>query len=176
MLAIILFPSCTMILSTNYPGSSEKSLPKEWLGKYEVITTSPFPEKKDSAQPDKKYAIIESTRITWKTSDGDKIYSLNDSLRYSVMYSQSRYLSLLMPQGLYAVFKVIKKADTLELYSMSSDDEPKKGELNKYFGKVEKIKKGEDEYFKVTIIEKKLNAYFKSPIPSKEPTRLVSVK
>src|SRR6478672_1261870 len=96
VLFLLLFSSCTMILSTNYPGSPEKSLPKEWLGKYEVITASPFPEKKDSTQPDKEYAIIESTRVTWKTSDGDKIYSLNDSLRCSVMYGQSRYLSLLM--------------------------------------------------------------------------------
>lgn len=176
VLAFLLFSSCTTILSTNIPGKPEKSLPKEWLGRYEVFADSKMPERKDSAKLEKEYAVIENTRITWKTSDGDKIYSLDDSLRYSVIYGQSSYLSLLMPQGLYAVFKVIKNADTLELYSLSSDDEPKKPELNKYFGNVEKVKKEKDEYYKVTIIEKKLDAYFKSSIPSKEATRLVPVK
>jgi hypothetical protein len=176
VLTMLLFSSCTMILSTNIPGKPEKSLPKEWWGKYEVVTESKMPERKDSAKSEKEYAIIESTRITWRTSDGDKIYSLDDSLRYSVIYGQSRYISLLMPQGVYAIFKVVKKADTLELYSLSSDDEPKKSDLNKYFTKVEKIKKGEDEYYRVTIIEKKLEAYFKSAIPSKEATKLVPVK
>ena len=173
---LFLFSSCTMILSTNIPGKAEKSLPKEWWGKYEVFADSKMPERKDSAILEKEYAIIESTKITWKTSDGEKIYSLDDSLRYSVIYGQSRYISLLLPQGVYAVFKVIKNADTLALYSLSSDDEPKKSDLNKYFDKVEKIKKGEDEYYKVTILEKKLEAYFKSAIPSKEATKLVLVK
>ena len=174
--SLLLFSSCTMILTTNIPGKSERSLPKEWWGRYEIITESKMPERKDSAQPEKEYATIESDRIMWQSSDGTKIYSLDDSLRYSVIYGQNRYLSLLLPQGLYAVFKVIKKADTLELYSLSSDEEPKKSELNKYFGKVEKIKKGEDEYYKATIIEKKLDAYFKSSIPSKKAIRLVPVK
>ena len=174
--SVVLFSSCTMILSTNIPGKPEKSLPKEWLGKYEVITVSPLPDRKDSAQSEKEFATIESNRVIWNSSDGTKIYSLDDSLRYSVIYGQSRYVSLLMPQGLYAVFKVLKKADTLELYSLSADDEVKKAELNRYFADVDKIKKGEDEYYKVTIIEKKLDAYFKSSIPSKEVTKLVPVK
>jgi len=176
VLALVLFSSCTMVLSTNIPGKSEKSLPKEWLGKYEVISASYFPENRDSAQQEKEYATIETNRIIWESRDGTKIYTLNDSLRYSVIYGQSRYLSLLMPQGLYAVFKVIKNGDTLELYSLSSEDEPKKAELNKYFSKVEKVKKGDDEYYKVTIVEKKLDAYFKSSIPSKDVTKLVPVK
>jgi hypothetical protein len=176
VLALVLFSSCTMILSTNIPGKPEKSLPKEWWGKYEVFTDSKMPERKDSAILEKEYAIIEGTRITWKTGDEEKTYSLDDSLRYSVIYGQGRYISLLLPQGVYAVFKVIKNADTLELYSLSSDDEPKKADLNKYFSKVEKIKKGEDEYYRVTIVEKKLDAYFKSAIPSKEATKLVLVK
>ncbi|SRR5258706_1535439 len=175
-LAVVLFSSCAMILSTNVPGKQEKSLPKEWLGKYEVISAPYFPEKRDTTQPQKEFATIESNRIIWESRDGTRIYSLTDSLRYSVMYGQSRYLSLLMPQGLYAVFKVVKNVDTLELYSMSAEDEPKKMELNRYFDKVEKMKKGEDEYFKVTIIEKKLDAYFKSTIPSKDVTKLIPAK
>ncbi|MFI5128675.1 MAG: hypothetical protein ACHQFX_01740 [Chitinophagales bacterium] len=173
---LVLFSSCTIILSTNIPGKSEKLLPKEWLGKYEVISASVFPEKRDSAQHEKEYATIEANRIIWESRDGVKTYSLNDSLRYSVISGQSKYISLLMPQGLYAVFKVIKNADTLELYSLSSEDEPKKAELNKYFSKVEKMKKGDDEYYKVTIVEKKLDAYFKSSIPSKDVIKLVPVR
>jgi hypothetical protein len=147
VLALVLFSSCTMILSTNIPGSSSTSLPKEWLGKYEVVSTSPFPEKKDSTKPEKEYATIESTRITWESNDGNKVYSLDDSLRYSV-YGQNRFISLLMPQGLYAVFKVIKNGASLELYSLSSDEEPKKADLNKYFDKVEKKSDEGDAYYK----------------------------
>ena len=173
---LIVLSSCTMILSTNVPGKQEKSLPKEWIGRYKIISSPYFPEKRDTAQHEKEYAIFESDRIIWEGADGTKVYSLADSLKYSVIYGQSRYLSLLMPQGLYAVFKVIKKDDGLELYSMSSDDEPRKGELNKYFAKVEKMKKHEDEYYRVTIVDKKLDAYFKSSIPSKDVTKLVLVK
>ncbi len=176
ILAVILFSSCTMILATRYPGNPGKTLPKEWLGKYEVISVSPIPDKRDTGQSEKEYAIVESTRVTWKSAEGDKVYSLSDSLKYSVMPDQSQYLSVLMAQGLYAVFKVIKNGDALELYSISCDDEPKKSELNKYFKDVQKIKKGDDEYYKVTLVEKKLDAFFKSSIASKEITRLVPVK
>jgi hypothetical protein len=174
LLTFVLFSSCTMILSTNYPGNSEKTLPKEWLGKYEIISPTLFPETKDSTKTGKKFARIESNRIIWTTNEGDKVYSLDDSLRYSV-HNQNRYISLLMPQGLYAVFKVIKTGASLELYSLSSEEEPKKADLNKYFAKVEKKSDEGDEYYKVTIIEKKLDAFFKSSIPSKAPTKLVPV-
>ena len=174
---VCLYSSCTLILSTNVPGKPEKSLPPEWLGKYEVITPSPFPEKKDTSEhPEKEYATIESTKITWRTNDGDKVFSLADSLRYSMIPGEGRFLSLLMPQGLYAIFKVVKNADTLEFHSLCSDDDIKKIDLNKYFDKIEKINKGEDEYYKVTIVDKKLGAYFKSAIPSKEITKLVPVR
>jgi hypothetical protein len=172
VMALLLFASCTMILSTNYPGSSEKSMPDEWLGRYEVNSPSLFPEKKDSAKTEKKYASIENNRISWTTNDENKIYTLGDSLSYST-YDQNRYISFLMPQGLYAVFKVIKNGATLELYSMSSEEEPKKTELNKYFDKVEKKSEDGDDYYKVTIIDKKLDAFFKSPVPSKEPIKLI---
>jgi hypothetical protein len=124
-LGLIVLSACTTILSTNIPGKAEQTLPAEWLGKYEVITPSPLPDKRDSANTEKEFAIIESTRITWKSVDGDKVFSLNDSLKYSVMHGESRYLSLLMPQGLYAVFKVRRNADTLELHSLSADDDIK---------------------------------------------------
>lgn len=176
-LIISLYSSCTMILSTNVPGKQEKTLPKEWLGKYEVVSATHFSDKRDSVPSEKEYAIIESTRITYKGTDETKIFSLDDSLKYSVIYGQSRYLSLLMPQGLYAIFKVVKNADTLVLYSLSSDNEEiKKADLTKYFQDVEKIKRQDDEYYRVSIVEKKLDPYFKSPIPSKEPIKLVMVK
>src|SRR5690349_2971704 len=105
--------SCTMILSTNVPGKPEQVLPKEWLGKYEILTESYMPSKRDSVKPEKQFATIESTRVIWESDEGTKIYSLKDSLRYSVIYGQGRFLSLLMPQGLYAVFKVIKNGNDL---------------------------------------------------------------
>lgn len=176
-LIIFLFSSCTMILSTNIPGKPEKSLPKEWLGKYEVVSATHFSDKRDSVPSEKEYATIESTRIIYTGVDETKIFLLDDSLKYSVIYGQSRYLSLLMPQGLYAVFKVVKNVDTLVLYSLSSDNEEiKKADLNKYFQDVEKIKRQDDEYYRVSVVEKKLDAYFKSSIPSKEPIKLVLMK
>lgn len=114
-LALLFFASCTQVLSTNYPGKSEKSLPKEWLGSYEVVFTSPFPDKKDSSKPEREFARIESDRITWTGRDASKVYSLNDSLRYSV-YDHNGYISLLMSEGLYAVFKVTHIGDTLALF------------------------------------------------------------
>jgi len=175
-LGLVVLSSCTMILSTNIPGKQQQTLPAEWLGKYEVITASLLPDKRDSANNEKEFAIIESTRITWKSVDGDKIFSLKDSLRYSAIDGGSRYLSLLMPQGLFAVFKVIIKADTLELHSLSADDDIKKSELNRYFDNVERLKSGDEEYYKVTIADKKLDGYFKTAIPSKEITKLVKVR
>jgi hypothetical protein len=175
--AILVFSSCTMILSTNVPGKTETSLPKEWLGKYEVMSEARMPDRKDSTKAEKEFATIESNRITWESTDGIKVFSLGDSLRYSVIYGQSRYLSLLMPQGLYAVFKVEKKDGTLELYSLSSDDEEiRKSDLNEYFDNIEKMKENEQQYYKVTIVDKKLDAYFKSKVPSGEVTKLVPVK
>jgi len=166
-----------MILSTNIPGKTEKILPREWWGKYEVVSESKMPDKRDSVKTVKDYVTIDSNRITWTSADETKSYSLNDSLNYSAIYGQSRYLSLLMPEGLYAVFKVVKKSDTLQLFSISSDnDEVKKSELTQYFSKVEKIKTPADAYYKVTIIEKNLDAYFQSGIPSKEATKLVPVR
>ena len=174
-LALLLFASCTQVLSTNYPGKSEKSLPKEWQGNYEVVFTSPFPDKKDSSKPEREFARIESDRITWTGRDASKVYSLNDSLRYSV-YDHNGYISLLMPEGLYAVFKVTHIGDTLALASMSTDEEPKKADLVKYFKDVEKKSSQGDDYYQVTIIEKKLDTYFKSSIPSKDPLKLVPVR
>jgi hypothetical protein len=175
--ALLVFSSCTMILSTNVPGKAETSLPKEWLGKYEVISEARMPDRKDSTKAEKEFATIENNRITWESVDGIKVFSLGDSLRYSVVYGQSRYLSLLMPQGLYAVFKVEKKEGMLELYSLSSDDEDlKKWDLYDYFNNIEKMKGDEQQYYKVTIVDKKLDAYFKSKVPSGEVTKLVPVK
>jgi phosphoenolpyruvate carboxylase len=93
-----------------------------------------------------------------------------------VIAGQGRYLSLLMPQGLYAVFKVVKRSDTLELHALSADDDIKKADLNKYFDKIEKVNRDDEEYYKVTIVDKKLEPYFKSTIPSKEITKLVLVR
>ena len=73
---MVLGSSCTIILSTNIPGKAEKSLPDEWLGKYEVISASPLPDKRDSANSEKEYAIIESNGITWQSNDGDKRFSV----------------------------------------------------------------------------------------------------
>ena len=173
LLLLCFFSSCTMILSTTIPGKPEKTLPREWWGKYEVIAESPMPDKRDSVKHDKEIAVIDSNHITWQNSDGVKTFSLDDSLRYSVIYGQSRYLSLLMPQGLYAIFKVVKTRDTLNLYSLSSDADIKKTELNKYFENVDKIQTGDDEFYRVTLVEKKLDAYFKSGIPSKQVIKLV---
>jgi hypothetical protein len=175
--ALVVFSSCTMILSTNVPGKIESSLPEEWLGKYEVISEARMPERKDSTKAGKEFATIESNRITWESADGTKVFSLGDSLRYSVIYGQSRYLSLLMPQGLYAVFKVEKKDGMLKLYSLCSDDEDlKKWDLYDYFDNIEKMKGDEEQYYKVTVVDKKLDAYFKSKVPSGEVTKLVAVR
>ena len=171
---LFLFCSCTMILSTNFPGKSEQLLPKEWWGKYEVVSEPKMPDKRDSVKTVKEFVTIESNRITWQGTDETKTYSLNDSLRYSVVNGQDRYLGLLMPEGLFAVFKVVRNAGSLELYSLSSDnDEIKKSDLAHYFSNVEKVKTSADEYYRVTIIEKKLDDYFKSDIPSKDATKLV---
>ena len=177
MAILLLFCSCTTILSTNIPGKSERLLPKEWWGKYEAIAESKMPDKRDSLKTERAYVTIDSNRISWQSTDETKTYSLDDSLRYSVMYGQVRYLSLLVHEGLYAVFKVEKKGDTLQLYSLSSDnDKIRKSDLTQYFSKVEKIKNSTDEYYRVTIIEKKLDDYFKSGIPSKDATKLVPLK
>ena len=108
-LGLIVLSACTTILSTNIPGKAEQTLPAEWLGKYEVITPSPLPDKRDSAKHGKGICNHRKHPHNLKSVDGDKVFSLNDSLKYSVMHGESRYLSLLMPQGLYAVFKVLKK-------------------------------------------------------------------
>lgn len=176
LLVIISLSSCTGLLSTNIPGTVQKSLPQEWVGKYEAVVEMPDDEPVDTSI---KYVTIESRRITFKSDNESVSYSLDDSLRYSVS-GQNKYLSVLQPHGLYFIMKVIKTGPGLEVHFLLPEDDDmedlKKEDFEKYFEKVQKVTKKDNIYFKVTIIEKKLDDFFKSPLAFKNFVKLSAVK
>lgn len=165
--------SCIAILSTNVPGTLQKSFPQEWIGKYKIIVETPD-EGPDSS--DQRILTIESKRMSLTGGDRDISYSLDDSLRYSVS-GQNKYIALIYPDGLYAIAKMSKGDKGLEMRIIVAEDEDvKQQDLAKYFDNVQKITKKDDRYVKVTINEKKLDEFFKSPVASKDVVVLVPLK
>lgn len=97
---------------------------------------------------------------------------------YVSTIGKTTYLSL-GEQPYFTVFKVAYSGKDILLYPMYANQGTTKEQLEPYFSNVEEVipevVEGEepgDVSYSVTIDDKKLDAYFKSDIPLKDPYRL----
>lgn len=178
LLTITFFTSCTGIVTTNFPGKAASSIPAEWQGRYSIeypeVLTGMQRTNEDNT-PVKEYVTITSDRITWDHSPDINIYSLKDSLTVSSIDGQY-YLSVRNNKSLYTVLRAVLKGRNLELYGMYTYDSFSEYSLGNYFKNVKKRNDSNDELntiFQVTIIDSKLEGFFKSSLIPQNPVLLV---
>jgi hypothetical protein len=174
-LAIVAFTSCTVVTSTNAPGKKQNKMPKGMIGRYELEYPGDLASIMEGAG--KTYVEIKSDRLVIESEGEQNESLLNDSLYFSTIGKQ-QYLCLGKEPSL-SVFKVVKDKKDLLLYTMCASDYIDQSRLSPYFSNVQEVPGEIDEdgqpgdpSFVVTIDDKKLDSYFKSDIPSKEPFRL----
>ncbi|MES2557081.1 MAG: hypothetical protein V4604_13075 [Bacteroidota bacterium] len=170
-LALISFASCTIVTSTNIPGETATKFPKNLSGKYILE----YPEELSmlAVEGSDTYITFKGDEMIIDNTDGQTIAKLGDSLFFSTIGKQ-QYLSFgVSPQ--INVFKVVKKGKDLQLFSMCGDV-TSSSDLTGFFSDVKEVAGEVDENgeagpssYEVTIDDKKLDGYFKSSIPMKEP-------
>lgn len=179
-LLLLALASCTVVTSTNLPGSKLDEIPKNLRGKYEVQYPGDLAEL--TADPDaKSYVTFKADRMVMTSKDGDSETMLGDSLFFTKIGKQI-YISLGVAPDL-TVFKVLKKGKDIQLFSMYSEEAIGTAELSPYFSKVEEIPGEPDENgepglpsYKVTIDDKKLASYFESGLSMQDPFILKKTK
>jgi len=172
--------SCTPVTSTNVPGSKMNQIPKNLRGKYELVYPGDLGSMMDESE-EKTIVTFASDGIIFNGTEGDSKSKLNDSLFVSKIGKQI-YIALGSSPDLN-VFKVVKKGKEIELYPMYCMDYVSQDELKAYFSNVEEVVGEPDENgepgmstFVVTIDDKRLDSYFESDYPSKDPFKLVKTK
>ncbi|ASS47297.1 MAG: hypothetical protein A3D31_15750 [Candidatus Fluviicola riflensis] len=170
-LVLISITSCTIVTSTNVPGKTATKFPKNMSGKYILQ----YPEELSmlAVEGSDTYVTFKGDEMIVDNTDGQTITKLGDSLFFSTIGKQ-QYLSFgVSPQ--INVFKVVKNGKNIELFSMCGDV-TSSGDLTNFFSNVKEIPGEVDENgdtgaasYEVTIIDGKLNDYFESSIPMKEP-------
>jgi hypothetical protein len=177
-LVLIALASCTIVTTTNIPGKTATKFPKNLKGEYVLE----YPEALSmlAVEGSDTHITFKGNEMIIDNSDGQTIAKLGDSLFFSTIGKQ-QYLSFgVSPQ--INVFKVVKKGSDIQLFSMcgdvtSSDD------LTNFFSNVKEIPGEVDENgevgsssYEVTINDDKLDDYFNSSVPMKEPFLLKKVK
>jgi hypothetical protein len=176
-LLLLLNTACTGVTSTNLPGKKTTSFPKKMIGEFEVIYPEDFAALIGDSEDAKTYVTFTKNVMTFKNIDGETSTDLGDSLYVSVI-GKTTYLSM-GEQPSFTIFKVGYSGKDILLYPMYANQGTTKEQLQPYFADVQEIMpeyvEGEepgDVSFSVTIDDKKLDSYFKSDIPLKEPYRL----
>jgi hypothetical protein len=169
--------SCTVVTATNLPGKTSAKIPKNICGTYGLEYPGDLAALAGEGD-DQTVVTLKSDRVLIQNTDGTTETMLGDSLFYSTIGKQG-YLSLGAAPNL-SVFKVVKSGKDVHLYSLCSEEYVTGDDLGKHFAKVEEIpgeptESGEagTPSFLVTIDDKKLDSYFKSTIPMKDPFKLV---
>lgn len=172
---LIFLNSCTIITSTNAPGTPEKAFPKMMIGKYELIYPESFQGMMEGA--DMKTLIeIKSDELIMNSGEGDSHMKLNDSI--SVTKLGKQYYLCMGKEPSLNVFKVIKKGKDLELHSMNAKEGVTVDQLKQFFSQVTTNtdldeETGElTESYVVTIDDTKIDSYYNSDIIHKEPFTL----
>ena len=180
-LLVIILSSCTLITSTNVPGTTVGKTPKTLLGKYELQYPSEFAALMEGGSDTKTYVTLASDRMTVSSADGDNVSMLGDSLFFSTIKKQT-YLSMGAPPSLI-VFKVVKSGKNINLYPMFANESANTASLSPYFSQVTEVpgEPGEDgepgaSTFEVRIDDSKLENFFKSEQAMKDPFVLKKVK
>jgi hypothetical protein len=167
--------SCTVVTSTNVPGKKETKIPKNMLGKYKLEYPG---DLAGLTEGNETMVTFKSDRVIVENAEGSSESILGDSLYYSTIKKQG-YLSLGKEPNL-SVFRVVKSGKDIHLFSLCATDYISAADLQQYFSSVEEIP-GEvsDEgepgtpSFVVTIDDQKLDKYYKSEIPMKDPFKLI---
>lgn len=117
---------------------------------------------------------FKSDRMVTNDDNGTSENLLGDSL-YVSNVGKSIYISLGEAPG-FTVYKVERKGKDLHLYSLFAETDVTKDQLEAHFSKVDEIPGEPDENgevsppsYSVTIDPKRIDAYFKSGLSSKEP-------
>lgn len=165
--------SCTMITSKNLPGKSKSSFPKEMQGTYNFVYPETYASMMEGTQME---VVISESRLDMINTQGTSSMVLNDSIYLSTI-KKDTYLSIGKAPAL-TVFKLVKVSTGYELYSMFTDGTASVEDLKPFFKDITaKQMDSEDEssdmVYEVTIDDKKLNKYFNSKYPSKEPFKLI---
>ena len=172
--AALMFGSCTPITSKNQPGVNQTKFPKSMIGKFDLY----YP---DGLSPDGGSVgtvIISENSMTMTTESENSVTPLGDSLFLSTI-GKNYYLCMGAAPS-FSVFKVVVGKKELKFYTMSSEEFITKEDLQKYFSDVEEITtvdESEDDSsepvesvsYSVTIDDSKLEDFFSSSIPSKNP-------
>lgn len=181
LLISLIFISCTHIISSNFPGKEQKQLPASWVGKYDAKLPS-FLQFFFSGSSQKLKVEITRNGLVWGTEDSTvSTYTTSDSLRFSETGGH-KYISLHNSHNQYTVFRVKETAKGLELYGMSADEDIEQEQLIPYFKNVDLKVSDEDsvdtgiKLYEVEIDDSKLNSFFSSKIPAKDPIVLTRKK
>jgi hypothetical protein len=171
------FTSCTSIVSTNFPGRAENTIPAGWQGRYILKLPSALSSmeiKDKDGQMTRQYVTIQQDKIIWDHSPEVSIYTLNDSLIISTV-DEEKYISIKNPEGYYVVMQVKQRGDNLRLFPTYATKELDETDLKPYFDKVKKVGNTEESKstYGVKIVDKKLGDYFKSSLVEKEPVELL---
>jgi|GEM_PF-1193286 len=173
--------SCTVVTVTNVPGRKNNSFPKDIIGNYEVEFPKDFAAIMEGEEGNKMYITFNTNSIVIKDKEGETTTNLGDSLYFS-MIGTNYYLSFGGEPEL-SIFKLVKNKKSILLYPMYAREDVTEEELSHYFTSVVSTSEASDDSvgmstssFSVTIDESKLEAYFMSDIPLKEPYKLIKKK
>ena len=179
IIAILTLASCTHVIATNYPGQAKTELPSSWKGTYSGKLPGYLQMFGGGADSSNSEIVIGHNFIIWTTPTSVSHYSTADSLKFSELNGH-RYISLHNSHDQYTVFRVKQTKTGLELFGLTIDDDIEKEKLEPYFKKVELATSDDEEtgikLFQVTIDDKKLDSYYSSGLPSKEPMILTRKK
>jgi len=173
--------SCTVVTVTNVPGRKNNSFPKDIIGNYEVEFPKDFAAIMEGEEGNKMYITFNTNSIVIKDKEGETTTNLGDSLYFS-MIGTNYYLSFGGEPEL-SIFKLVKNKQSILLYPMYAREDVTEEELSHYFTSIVSTSEASDDSvgmstssFSVTIDESKLEAYFMSDIPLKEPYKLIKKK
>ena len=173
--------SCTVVTAKNVPGRKIDSFPIDIIGNYVVEFPKDFAAIMEGEDKNKMYITFKSNSIIIKDKEGETETSLGDSLYFS-MIGTNYYLSF-GEEPEISLFKLVKNRKSILLYPMYARENVTEEELSKYFTSVVSTSEASDDSvgmstssYSVTIDETKLEAYFMSDIPLKEPYKLIKKK
>lgn len=171
---LIVLSSCTMVTSKNLPGKKIATFPKNMQGSYSFQYPESFAAMMEGVSSD---VVINANQILMTTDGKENVMQLNDSLFLSKI-KKDLYLSIGAVPSL-TVFKLVPNGTNWDLYPMFTENASVE-DMQPYFKSVEATQMpsedGEaagDMIYEVTINDKKLAAYFKSDLPSKDPFKLI---
>lgn len=174
---VVILASCTHIVAKNYPGVKQDKLPPSWAGTYTLKFPSFLGMLMETAN-DTSTVIIDRDKITWITEKEANVYSLSDSLRYTLL-GKDAFICLHNSHDQYTIFKVKKSEEGLDLFGLTADDGVEIEKLKPYFNNITEPLEEDDEedmgikLYEVNIDDKKLEAYYQSGIPSSDPIKLI---